>query len=150
MLNRPSEVQGGAAVLRWIVGIVFIAHGLAHGVGVAGSMFGAELEGGPAAPTFEVGLLEPLFATLFLVGLLAFVAAGGAVIARRPWWRPLTLGAAVISMVPVVVWWEAAFVGAYLNAFAVVVALAATKIPGLADAPGAPSTDRRTPARSTR
>jgi hypothetical protein len=123
---------------RWILGAVLVAHGIAHGVGVAGSLMGVELEGAVAAPTIDVGAAERAVAALFLVGLIAFVGAGVGLVARRAWWRPLTLAAAAVSMVPVAVWWEAASVGAYLNAAAVVAVLAARWIPGLTWAPAAP------------
>lgn len=106
---------------RWIIGGVLVAHGLIHALGFVWAWDLAEVAelGGP---TFLIPGLEPghpaitAFGVLWLVAMVTFVAAGVAAAARRRWWPTLAGIAAGISLVPSVVWWHDANVGAMLSA----------------------------------
>jgi hypothetical protein len=116
---------------KWIVVALLVAHGAAHMVGVAGSLLGRELEGLSGRTTIPVGSFEKAFAALWLVALLAFLAAGVGLALGHGWWRPLALGVAIVSSVAVTVWWEDAWRGAPLNALIVVAVIAAPRLSGL-------------------
>jgi hypothetical protein len=118
-------------MLKWIVVALLLAHGGAHSIGVAGSLFGKDLEGISGATTIEVGRFERAFAALWLVALLAFLAAGLALAIGHGWWRPIALSAAIISSIAVAVWWEDAWRGAPLNALVIGAVVASPWLSGL-------------------
>jgi hypothetical protein len=116
---------------KWIVVALLVAHGLAHAVGVMGSLVGRELEGISGRPTIDVGRFEQSFAVLWLIALVVFLGAAAALTFGLGSWRLLALGAVVVSSVAVAVWWDDAWRGAIPNALLLLAVAAAPRIPGL-------------------
>jgi hypothetical protein len=106
---------------RFILGTVLILHGLIHVLGVAAYWRLAEVEGLPYGTRLLSGSLEVGEAGVWIFGLLWFVAAVGFVVAAlallllRPWWRPLTLGVALLSLVITILGWPDAWFGVLVN-----------------------------------
>lgn len=119
-----------ADVLRWVIGIAVVAHGVGHvlfmpllnGVlrvdtsgqsWIAGGVLG---DGGTAA----------LASVLAGLAGVAFVAAGVGVIVQAGWWRQLAILASVVSIVLVAAMWNGipTTSAAFALAFDVVVLLA--------------------------
>lgn len=110
--------RAGAALL--------LGHGLAHLIGVAllwnlgepGWLRSVDLSPVPgSAAGLAVG-------ALWLVAAAGFVAAGGAVLTGRPWWR-VTLGAVVVSCAALLPSAQAAAAGLVVDWLTMVVAIMA-------------------------
>jgi hypothetical protein len=91
-------------MLRWMLSIVFIAHGIAHLVGFVVPWGLWEVKDAPYKTTLLAGRIEVgnigirAFGLLWLVAALAFIIAGIAGFAGQLWW-PFAAGAAVFSLV---------------------------------------------------
>lgn len=107
--------------MRIFIAIVLIAHGLAHTVG-----FVTPFRIGPGRATpYKTAILSGavdlgdagirVMGILWLVGVLAFVAAGAGVAAGSPWWRPVTLYAAVFSLILSILGWPDSPIGVFIN-----------------------------------
>jgi hypothetical protein len=65
---------------------------------------------------------------VWLLALAAFLVAAVLLVGDSAMWRPVAIGAAVISMVPVGLWWQNAPMGAVANALIIAAVLAAPKL----------------------
>jgi hypothetical protein len=119
-----------ADVLRWVVGIAVVAHGVGHvlfmpllnGVLRLDTTGQSWLTGGVLGDAGTAVLASVLAG---LAGV-AFVAAGVGVIVQATWWRQLAIVASVVSIVLVAAMWNGipTSSGAFALAFDVVVLLA--------------------------
>jgi hypothetical protein len=96
--------------LRWVLGIVVIAHGVGH-VLFMPLLRGAlrlETDGRSwlVGPVLGDGPTTVLASMLAGLAAAAFVAAGVGLIGLAAWWRVLAVGAAVLSMVVIVALWN--------------------------------------------
>ena len=120
-------------MLRNLVAVVLIAHGLGHTMG-----FLAAWTNVPVGFTEQPWLLPGDFAIdsavgrafglLWLVAMVGTVGAGMGLIGRQPGWPQLAVAASVISLVAILPWWGTVTPGSRLWAalfdVAVIVALA--------------------------
>lgn len=65
------------------------------------------------------------------MALVAFLAAAYLLLVDSTAWRPLAVAAAVISMVPVALWWQNAPLGAVANALVLLAAFLAPRLEGV-------------------
>jgi hypothetical protein len=103
------------------VGILLLIHGLIHLMGTAvywrlatieGLAYPTALLGGRlAAPTAAVQALGGLW----LAGALGFGLVVAGLLLGRPWWRPLALGVAALSLVICALGWPDARAGVVIN-----------------------------------
>jgi hypothetical protein len=101
-------------MLRYVVGLFLVLHGLVHLLYLGQSQRLFELQTGmvwPDASWIFSALLGPnatrlLASAWCAAAAVAFVGGGAAVITKQVWWRPLTLGAAAFSAVMVVLFWD--------------------------------------------
>ena len=107
--------------MRWLIALVFAAHGIAHGVGFAvnwqvisspelpfsTTVFGGRWNVGAAGIRW-VGLL-------WLVAGAAWLTAAAALAHNAPWTLAITIAALVLSFAMCAVGWPAARTGLYLN-----------------------------------
>jgi Family of unknown function (DUF6544) len=103
------------AVLRWAVGLVIVAHGLVHLLGVVEGFGWADVD----------QLTEPIGSAMgaaWLVACVLVVASGALLLARVPWWWAVAAVAAGVSQVVIVTSWSDAKAGTLGN---VLLALAA-------------------------
>jgi hypothetical protein len=82
------------------------------------------------SPTLLAGLdpdgpLMRLMGVLWLVPVVAFLAAAAGLALDAPWWRMLVVPAAITSLLLCVIWWNDAKVGAAVD-LAILVGLLAT------------------------
>jgi len=100
---------------RWVVGLVLIAHGIGHTLGLI-PLFKENLVSGwnlrswlltdPLGETASKGISGVLFAA----GTAVFILAGLGVLEwgiPHEWWRPLGFGGAVVSTVALTLFWNA-------------------------------------------
>jgi hypothetical protein len=104
-------------VVRIIVGIVIVLHGLVHLLYVGQSSRLFELQPGMVWPDGSWALSRLLGAEAtrwlasisFVLAAIAFVAGGVGLLLRRAWWRPMVVGAAAFSAAVVVLFWNGTF-----------------------------------------
>jgi len=105
------------AVIRWLLVIVMVMHGIGHIMGFlaawtkipVGWRDAPWLLGGGYHITSPVGAAWGL---LWLVVLIGFVGAGLGLIWSQPWWLALAVASAVVSLVAILPWWTSAPLGA--------------------------------------
>lgn len=104
-------------MLKFIVAIFFVLHGLVHLLYCGQSQRAFELQPGMVWPdgawAFSRVLGEAntrLLATVLLaLAALGFVAAGVGLLASWAWWRPVVVVAAVVSALIFVLFWDGAW-----------------------------------------
>ena len=122
-MNLPAPIRIPLAIL-------LVAHGAIHVLGFLWAFALADIDeiGGlslfitAAVPGESVVVA---FGLLWLVSMLAFLAAGIGVARTERWGLPLAGIAAGLSLIPTIVWWSDAWVGALLSAAIVVLVIAA-------------------------
>jgi uncharacterized membrane protein YphA (DoxX/SURF4 family) len=104
-------------MVRWVVAVFFVLHGLVHLLYLGQSQRFFELQPGMVWPDGSwafsriVGneatrLLAAFFLTLAAIG---FVAGGAGLIVRQAWWQQAVVGAAALSAVLFVLLWDGVF-----------------------------------------
>lgn len=115
--SLPREVVGG---MRWAIGGFLVLHGLGHSMGVLGAWTKVEVgfTDRPWILPGEISVRGPVgraWALLWLVAIVAWVAAGLGVISDQDWWQPLAAVGAVASLLAIVPWWNTVPAGARLG-----------------------------------
>lgn len=88
-----------------IIGLFFVAHGVAHLVGFLSYWQITTFEDMPYKTTLLAGRFDAgetgirVMGILWLIGALAFIAAGLGLIFLQPWWQSITLYATIYSLV---------------------------------------------------
>jgi hypothetical protein len=123
--------------MKYAIMALLSIHGLIHAIGFAGAWGLTEFEGASQTPTNFVSAQpgEPIVRALGIVWLAAlatFLAAAVLLGADSSAWRPAAAGAALISMIPVALWWANAPMGAVANALVIVAVVVAPKLSGVA------------------
>lgn len=118
-------------MLRWIVIIVLLAHGIGHVMGLfpALGLFSKELSATSWLLNRVLGetLARWFGFALFLAVMIGFTAAVLAIqgwLVPHDWWREVTIAAALLSIAAIVLYWDAFFtMGNKFGALAVDVAV---------------------------
>lgn len=124
------------SVLRVGLGLLMLAHGIAHLPGFAGAWRLATFPDLPYHTTLLAGRLDVGDGGMRVVGALwlllgaAFALAGVGALAGRAGWPALAVGAALASLALCVGEWPAARVGAWVDAALLVVLLAVPRLVG--------------------
>ena len=114
-------------VLRWVLGILLIAHGIGHVLFMPllnGVMrLGTDGRSWVMSPVLGDGVTGVLASVMAGIAAVAFVAAGVGIVVQAPWWRTLAIGASLLSILVVVAMWNGVPMGssAFALAFDVVV-----------------------------
>lgn len=106
--------------VRWPLAALLVAHGAIHVLGLLRAFGAAAVEeiGGPTLFIAEAAPGEPAsvaFGFLWLVSMLALIAAGIGVARRKTWGLPLAGIGSVMSLISTIVWWSSAWIGAVLS-----------------------------------
>jgi hypothetical protein len=123
--------------VKFAIAALLVVHGLTHAMGFAGAWGLAEFEGASKVPTNFV-TTQPgettvrVLGLVWIVALVAFLMAAVLLVTDNEIWRPVALGAAAVSMVPVLLWWKDAPMGAVANALVVAAVIFAPKLDGVA------------------
>ena len=108
-------------MLRFVIAIPMLAHGLAHLSGVLAS-WTSTVEGFRDEPWLffsATRLSDPLgrvFGLFWLAAMAVLVASGLGVVLRQPWWPTMALIGTALSLAAIVPWWRAVPLGAKLGA----------------------------------
>jgi NADH:ubiquinone oxidoreductase subunit K len=101
-------------MLRFIVGVFMVLHGLVHLLYAGHSWRLFEVRPGLAWPdgswAFSRLLGDPttraLASVLYVLATVVFVVGGVGIFARQEWWRAVVVGAAAFSTVVVLLFWD--------------------------------------------
>jgi hypothetical protein len=112
-------------------------HGLIHAIGLAVTWGWAEFQSASQTPTNIITArpedpIVRVLGTVWLLALIAFLVAAALLLGDSAAWRPAALVAVAISMVPVVLWWESAPMGAVANTLVLAAAFLAPNLDGVA------------------
>ncbi|MDY7042194.1 MAG: hypothetical protein SVX38_15160 [Chloroflexota bacterium] len=103
-------------MLRIIIGVFMVLHGLVHLLYSGQSWRLFELQPGMVWPDGSWALARlvrdetiRILASIFMVlAAIGFVAGGAGILARQVWWRPVVLGAATLSAAIFILLWDGA------------------------------------------
>jgi hypothetical protein len=112
--KRAVPRERSNTMLRIIVGVFIVLHGVVHLLYFGHSRRLFEIQPGLAWPAgswvFSRFLGEELTrwlaAIACIVAALGFVAAGAAILLRQAWWNPVVVAAAVFSAALVILFWD--------------------------------------------
>ncbi len=113
---------------RWFAAFVLLTHGTVHLMGFmwAFDLASPEGIGGPTLLPSNIVPGDPLAVALgvfWLAAAVAFVAAATTALVATNWLRVLAGAAAGISLIPTILWWSDAWIGAVLSSVILSVAL---------------------------
>lgn len=121
-------------ILRWVVIIVLLAHGIGHIMGFLAAWTTVPM-GFTDRPwlfsdTITVeSAVGRAFGLLWLVAMIAFLGAAFGLIGHQVWWRPLLIAAAVISLAAILPWWNTVTAGPRFGAVLVDLAILIALLP---------------------
>lgn len=107
--------------MRILIAIVLIVHGLAHTVGFVTPWRIGPGRNTPYRTTVLSGAVDlgdtgiRVMGILWLVAALTFVLAGVGAFATFPWWRTVTLYAAIFSLILSILGWPDSRIGVFIN-----------------------------------
>ncbi|MGD8491280.1 MAG: hypothetical protein PVG54_08215 [Anaerolineae bacterium] len=101
-------------MLRFVVGIFIVLHGLVHLLYFGQSRRLFELQPGMVWPDgawafsklLGDGNTRLLASIACVVAALGFVAGGMAILLKQPWWRPVVVGTAAFSAAIFILFWD--------------------------------------------
>jgi len=101
-------------MLRFIVGVFIVLHGLVHLLYVGQSARLFELQPEMVWPDgswafsrlFGNGTTRILASISYVLAAIGFVAGGTGILVRLAWWRPAVMGSAAFSAVFIVLFWD--------------------------------------------
>jgi len=98
-------------MIRWLIAIAMLMHGVGHIVFVMAAFTETPMEFStapwllPGAFTVD-SPVGKAFALLWLLAMLGFMVAAVGLILRKEWWPALVVAAAVVSLVVLLPWWN--------------------------------------------
>lgn len=107
--------------MRFIIGLVLIAHGLAHSMGFVIPWRIGRGKNAPYNTTILSGFVDlgdlgiRAMGILWLVAGLVFVAAGSGVMAAASWGGIVTLDAAMFSLILSIIGWPDSRISVFIN-----------------------------------
>ncbi len=103
-------------LVRWVVGLLLLFHGLIHLLGPIEIWAIADLEELTGQPVIDLGQsVTNVLAGVWLVAFIVLVGTGIGVLVGRTWWRVWALFGVVISQVVIFIWWDDAAAGTLPN-----------------------------------
>jgi hypothetical protein len=98
-------------MLRLLLALVFIMHGIGHSMGFLESWTRINVGFAdrpwilPGAVAID-SAIGRVFGVLWLLAMVGFVAAGWGVLTRADWWQALAIASAAVSLIAIVPWWS--------------------------------------------
>jgi hypothetical protein len=98
-------------VLKLLIATIVLAHGVGHLLFLAPTLRIAAWAGQSGhswalAPLIGDGLARATGGLIWVSAIGLFVAAVGGFVLDAEWWRPVAMGAAVVSVIGIVVMWD--------------------------------------------
>jgi hypothetical protein len=112
--SKPLLRERGDLMLKSVVGVFIVLHGLVHLLYFGQSMRLFELQSGMVWPD-DSWLFSRLMggqttrwvaALCCVLAAIGFVGGGAAILLGQPWWRPAVVGTAVFSTVLCILFWD--------------------------------------------
>ena len=109
-------------MLRFILAIPFLLHGLAHLSGLLASWTSIDTgyTGKPWLFSQSITLQSAVgrvFGLLWLAAASGFIGSALGIVFRQGWWPPIALVSAALSLVVIVPWWQTVPPGARFGGF---------------------------------
>ena len=108
-------------MLKFVIAIVLIAHGLANLGGVF-APWAKDMAGFKDAPwlfsqniTYKSGVGKA-FSLVWLLSTACLVISGTGLLLNQPWWISVAIAGCICSLVSILPWWKAVVPGAYFGA----------------------------------
>jgi hypothetical protein len=112
-LEAPPRSQ---SVLRWMIGVLLIGHGLIHAMGPIEIWGIADVQGLSGNTTLAVSnIAVQALALAWLGAMILLVVAGIGALAGRSWWKRVALAGVILSQLLIAVWWSDAATGTIPN-----------------------------------
>ena len=97
--------------LTLILAVVLLAHGVGHLLFLGPALRLADWAGQTShswllTATLGDGPSRAVAVVVWSASVVLFVAGAGGLLAGQPWWRPLTIAGAVVSLVGLVLFWD--------------------------------------------
>jgi hypothetical protein len=107
-------------MLRFLIALPLIGHGLAHISGVLAAWISAEVgfKDSPWIFSSSVRLssgISRVWGLIWLLALIVLAGSGAGLIVRQAWWPNLALLESVLSLTAIVPWWKAVPPGAKIG-----------------------------------
>ena len=103
-------------VVRWVVGLLLVFHGLIHLLGPVEIWAIADLEELTGQPVIDLGQwMTNVLAGAWLIAFILLVGAGIGILIRRTWWMVWAVVGVAISQVVIFIWWDDAATGTIPN-----------------------------------
>lgn len=94
-------------IIRIVIGFLLVIHGFAHwNITTAWGSQPVEVSWLLSNFGFSQASLHSLGNVLWMVALLAFIAAGIVLFAGWPWWRMLAIASSIISLLTIGLFWQ--------------------------------------------
>jgi hypothetical protein len=94
-------------IIRIVIGFLLVIHGFAHwNITTAWGSQPAEYSWLLSNRAVSPATLHSLGNVLWLVALLAFIAAGVVLFVGAPWWRLLAIASSIISLLTIGLFWQ--------------------------------------------
>ncbi len=115
-------------ILRIVVAVVLIAHGIGHVLFLGPALriaSWAEQSGGSwlLSSTAGDGVAHAVGALVWAAATVLFVASGTGLLLSQEWWRPLAVVGAVVSLIGIFVFWDGILTASAVPALIVDVAV---------------------------
>jgi hypothetical protein len=107
--------------MRIIVGLILLAHGFAHLVGFVVPWRLKAVPDAAYKTTLLAGKMDVgdagirAIGVLWLIAAILFAGSGVGLVTLQPWWRAVTLAAAVFSLMLSVLGWPDSRIGVWVN-----------------------------------
>jgi hypothetical protein len=109
-LARRTGFEGGVEMWKFVIGIVLIAHGIGHSMGILGLFKVAEVNPAWHGDSWILSnvagdvLTQAVGATLWSVAMIGFIALGLVAFGWLPvaWWQPIAIVSSIASLAGVV------------------------------------------------
>lgn len=108
-------------ILRVILGIIILAHGLIHLIGVAAYWQLVEFDDISASSEVIGGRLDvgnlgmQVLGILWLLATIGFAASAYGYVVKTDWWQPVLLSVTVVSLVVCILGWKDTIFGTATN-----------------------------------
>jgi len=107
--------------MKWFLAVVIFIHGLIHLLGAVNELGLAKVEGFSNQTLFLIPQnTHPIFGVLWFIAVLAFLMTVFGLVTNRQWWRPVAIGAVILSQILILIWWPDAKWGTIVNVLIII------------------------------
>jgi hypothetical protein len=103
-------------VIKWILALIMIIHGLIHTMGGLQELGGGKFRGLAGMSLVELPVpVRKFLGAMWLVVVAMFLITAVALVTGQPWWKELAIASVVVSQILIIVWWPYDKYGTLVN-----------------------------------